>query len=135
MYSTILIPVDFEHNEQSLQSLKKAEKLLGDNEIILLHVIEEVPEYILAQIPDDIRLPKISKVTEELKELVKESGVKARVEVRKGGSYNSILESAHDNNADLIIINSHKPGFQDYLLGSTAAKVVRHAKCAVLVER
>ena len=37
--------------------------------------------------------------------------------------------------ADLIIIASHKPGFQDYFLGSTAAKVVRHAPCSVLVVR
>ena len=58
-----------------------------------------------------------------------------RIEVRKGASYHGILEYADDNEIDLIIINSHRPGLQDYLLGSTAAKVVRHAKCAVLVER
>jgi len=135
MYNTILIPVDFAHNEQSIESLKKAGKLIGDNEIILLHVIEEVPEYILAQIPEDIRADKSFDITQELEELVKKSKIKARIEVRKGSSYHSILESANENKVDLIIINSHKPGFQDYLLGSTAAKVVRHAKCAVLVER
>jgi len=36
---------------------------------------------------------------------------------------------------DLIIVGSHKPGLQDYLLGSTAARVVRHAMCSVLVGR
>ena len=36
---------------------------------------------------------------------------------------------------DLIIVASHRPGLQDYFLGSTAAKVVRHAKCSVLVIR
>jgi len=34
-----------------------------------------------------------------------------------------------------IVIGSHKPGLRDYLLGSTAAKVVRHAACAVHVKR
>ena len=135
MYNTILIPVDFAHDEQSIQSLQKAEKLLGDNEIIALHVVEEVPEYIMAQLPDDFRFDKVEQATKDLKELVEKSGINARVEVRKGGSYSCILDSAKENKVNLIIINSHRPEFQDYLLGSTAAKVVRHATCAVLVER
>ena len=46
-----------------------------------------------------------------------------------------ILETAEDEGADLIIIASHQPGIQDYFLGSTAARVVRHAQCSVLVTR
>jgi nucleotide-binding universal stress UspA family protein len=42
---------------------------------------------------------------------------------------------AEEKGADLIIIASHRPGLKDYFLGSTAAKVVRHAKCSVLVIR
>jgi len=135
MYNTILIPVDFAHEEQSLQSLEKAQELVGDGGIILLHVIEEIPSFILTQLPDNIDLEKSSDAQKGLEELSQKAGVKARVEVRKGGSYNAILESANENNVDLIIINSHRPGVQDYLLGSTAAKVVRHATCPVLVER
>jgi len=135
MYNTILIPVDFAHDEQSIQSLQKAARLLGENEIIALHVVEEIPDYIMTQLPADFRFDKIVQATEDLKKLVKKSGVDARVEVRKGSSYRCILDSAQENEVNLIIINSHKPEFQDYLLGSTAAKVVRHATCAVLVER
>jgi len=58
-----------------------------------------------------------------------------QVIVRTGHSYNTILEVAKEKNADLIIIASHRPGLQDYFLGSTAAKVVRHANCSVLVVR
>ena len=36
---------------------------------------------------------------------------------------------------ECIVMGSHKPGFSDYLLGSTAARVVRHAPCAVHVYR
>jgi len=42
---------------------------------------------------------------------------------------------AKEKDVDLIIIASHRPGLQDYFLGSTAAKVVRHATCSVLVVR
>lgn len=135
MYNTILIPVDFSHDEQSVESLKKAKKLVGDGGIILLHVMEKVSAYILNQLPQDIDLMKTNHAQSSLEELAKQAGVNTRIEVRKGASYHGILEYADDNEIDLIIINSHRPGLQDYLLGSTAAKVVRHAKCAVLVER
>ncbi len=34
-----------------------------------------------------------------------------------------------------IIVASHKPNVGDYLLGTTAARVVRHATCSVFVVR
>ena len=49
--------------------------------------------------------------------------------------YKTILEVADETHADLIIVASHQPDVQDYFLGSTAAKVVRHARCSVLVLR
>jgi len=135
MYNTILVPVDFSHEDQSVESLKKAKKLVGDGGIILLHVMDVIPAYMINQLPDDIETMKINHARSSLEELVKKAGVEARIEIRKGSSYHGILEYANDNDVNLIIINSHRPGIQDYLLGSTAAKVVRHAKCAVLVER
>ncbi len=57
------------------------------------------------------------------------------VEVRVGHPYKTILEVAEEKEADLIIVASHQPDLQNYLIGSTAAKVVRHATCSVLVVR
>jgi len=45
------------------------------------------------------------------------------------------LQAAEDCDANLIMIASHKPGLRDYFIGSTAARVIRHAQCSVLVER
>jgi len=91
-------------------------------------------------LPDEFRVDKVESAKKDLKALLDKSEVDSNtkninIEVRKGRSYSSILDSADDNAVDLIIINSHKPGLEDYLLGSTAAKVARHAKCAVLIER
>jgi nucleotide-binding universal stress UspA family protein len=55
--------------------------------------------------------------------------------VIKGHSGRSIIDVAVQKNADCIVIGSHKPGLIDYLLGSTAARVVRHAPCNVHVLR
>ena len=136
MYNRILIPIDFSHEDHALDSINKAKKLCSGGEIILLHVVEEVPDYIQSYLPDEFKIDKVNSAENELNELLEKSELdNAQIEVRKGRSYNSILESADENQVNLIIINSHKPGFEDYLLGSTAAKVVRHANCAVLVER
>ena len=52
-----------------------------------------------------------------------------------GPIYSEILEAAESIGADLIVLASHRPGLQDYLIGPNASKVVRHAKCSVLVIR
>ena len=55
--------------------------------------------------------------------------------VRYGAIYPEVLAEAEDWGADLIIVGSHRPGMATYLLGSSAAAIVRHAKCSVLVVR
>jgi nucleotide-binding universal stress UspA family protein len=52
-----------------------------------------------------------------------------------GHSARSILDYAEAHDVDCIVIASHRPGLQDFFLGSTAARVVRHATCAVHVVR
>jgi len=135
MYNTILVTTDFSHEELTIQSLKKAEKLSDQGRIVMLHVLDSIPEYILAEIPEDLVQNQLPLTRQSLTELIKKSGVNAEVEVRKGGSYINIMQSAKDIGADFIMINSHRPELKDYLLGSTAAKVVRHAQCSVLVDR
>ena len=49
--------------------------------------------------------------------------------------YAEILGVAEEAGADLVIVGSHRPAMKDYLLGTNAARVVRHARCSVLVAR
>ncbi len=58
-----------------------------------------------------------------------------KVAVADGTIYVGILDLAANIEADLIIMASHRPEMRDYLLGANAAKVVRHAKCSVMVVR
>jgi nucleotide-binding universal stress UspA family protein len=55
--------------------------------------------------------------------------------VRFGEMDQEILGFADRIAADLILLESHKPGVADYLLGSNAARVVRHAACSVFLLR
>ena len=49
--------------------------------------------------------------------------------------YAEILEAAEEAEADLIVVGSHRPAMKDYLLGTNASRVMRHARCSVLVAR
>lgn len=49
--------------------------------------------------------------------------------------WQAICETARSLRTDLVIIGSHGYSGIDHLLGTTAAKVVNHAPCSVLVVR
>ena len=136
MYKTILVPVDMSHIEAGKSMIDVARKQ-GDKDtrIILLHVIEDIPNWVAAEIPAGILEHSQQSTHKELQAIANAASVKAEVEIRPGHPYKTILDKATEVEADLIIIASHKPGLQDYFLGSTAAKVVRHARCSVLVVR
>ena len=52
-----------------------------------------------------------------------------------GVPWQAICDSAKTQKADLVVIGSHGYSGFDRLLGTTAAKVVNHAPCSVLVVR
>lgn len=53
--------------------------------------------------------------------------------VEAGVPYNKIVEKAHNEQADLIVMSTHgRTGFEQILLGSVTAKVVARASCPVL---
>jgi nucleotide-binding universal stress UspA family protein len=57
------------------------------------------------------------------------------VEVIVGVAWQAICDRAKSLDADLIVIGSHGYSGVDHLVGTTAAKVVNHAACSVLVVR
>jgi nucleotide-binding universal stress UspA family protein len=101
--------------------------------IVLLNVLESIPAYVASQLPAGLLAEQHENARAELEALARDTG--AEVEIHSGHASTAILEHAEKIGADLIVIASHRPGLQDYFLGSTAARVVRHAPCAVLVHR
>lgn len=134
MYKTILVPVDLAHPEHCKEMIALAQAVATDNaRIVLLNVMEAVPGYVAAQLPAGLQAEHKKKAQAALADLARDSG--AEVDVQSGHAPSAILDEALRIGADLIVIASHRPGLQDYFLGSTAARVVRHAPCAVLVHR
>ncbi|MFZ1725882.1 MAG: universal stress protein [Albidovulum sp.] len=136
MYKSILIPVAFDHVGFGESAIAVARKLLTDDgQLTLLHVMDDVPGYVANYLPEGIQEANRKDALAKLEELAKKAGPSCSVAVIKGHANRSIIAHAAEKAMDCIVIASHKPGLEDYFLGSTAAHVVRHAKCSVHVIR
>ncbi|RMD88474.1 MAG: universal stress protein [Alphaproteobacteria bacterium] len=135
MYRNILIPVALDHEHDIAQPLGVADRLLAEGgKITALHVVESVPAYAAQYLPEG----HMERRLEEAKAaLAEQLGARKDVaaEVTMGHAGRTIVDWADEHDVDLIVIASHRPGLQDYFLGSTAARVVRHTKSAVHVLR
>ena len=134
MYKKILVPMALDH-DISGTTLAVAKTLTGgDGDITALHVHEAAPATARATLDDDLLNTAFQRATEEMRRKTEHlEGVTAKLVT--GHTYRTIIDYAVENGVDCIVMGSHKPGLSDYLLGSTAARVVRHAPCAVHVVR
>ncbi|WP_416795342.1 universal stress protein [Ciceribacter azotifigens] len=136
MYQKIVVPVDCAALDKGEKILRKAASLLDTGgEIVLMTVVEDMPGYLAIDLPVDIIENAIKDGKAKLVGLKEKTGIAARVEIRSGAAAREILAAASEHKADLIMIASHVPDFSNYLIGATADRVVRHAKCSVLVDR
>jgi nucleotide-binding universal stress UspA family protein len=139
----VLVPVDF--SDYSKSSLRYAVNFAKhfNADIYLVYVVEPMvypPDFSMGQIaiPSvDIEMDK--RAAEELSNLAKKEippEIKSKTIVKTGKPFVEIIETAVEENVDLIIIATHgHTGIEHVLFGSTAEKVVRKAPCPVLTLR
>ena len=134
MYETILVPVDLSYPQQATRVLGIARKIgTGESRIVALYVSPDLPGFVGGELPEELLQRNLANARKELALHTHLAG--AESEVLWGHPSMVILEYAKEISADLIIVSSHRPGLRDYFLGATAARVVRHAQCPVLVDR
>lgn len=134
MYKKIIVALGLSHGH-GVTALEMARCLKAeDGEILAVHVIEPVPGFASYYLPQD---HEESVRDEALNGIAERIGDKkdAKPVVLSGHPGSTLIEYAETIGADCIIVGSHKPDMQDYLLGSTAARVARHAPCAVHILR
>ncbi len=134
MYHKVLVPMALDH-DVSPRTLEVAKALCDPGgEIIALHVYEAPQGSVRAYLDDDAIKDGFERARNLLHE--KTTGIDDVTPVLvMGHTYRTIIDYAATQGIECIVMGSHKPGFSDYLLGSTAARVVRHAPCAVHVYR
>jgi nucleotide-binding universal stress UspA family protein len=97
----------------------------------------ELPHEALAMSPSDLPLVLQAAAEKELERVAATlpADLVAAKCVRIGTAWSRVCEEAELRGADLIVVGSHGYDGIDRLLGTTAAKVVNHAHCSVLVIR
>lgn len=134
MYSKILVPVSLAEGADTEHALALANTLSRANaEICAGHVIETVPTFSEAYVSSEVSTKIEDSAKERFNDLVPDVVMDRAVLHGTAGA--TILDYAKKIGADCIIVASHRPGLADYFLGSTAARVVRHAQCSVHVLR
>ncbi|HNZ64319.1 MAG TPA: universal stress protein [Smithella sp.] len=143
----ILVPTDF--SVYADNALKQAIDIAKQNKakIYLLHVIDDsfqqcAVDYCLNEgtvqsiLKDSIKNAK-DKLQQEVKKVTdSNSSVEIIYDARRGIPYEEILKDQEEKGIDLIVIASHgKTGILKNLLGGVVDKVVKRAKCQVLLVR
>jgi nucleotide-binding universal stress UspA family protein len=142
----ILVPTDF--SEDSDRALQTALEIAAKyhSRVFLLHVAGGTFQQTLADYRIDQRaverilnesiLFADEKLRETIDKFPKTSEVKVIPDVRNGVPHEEILIGAAERGIDLIVIASHgKTGLKKYFIGSVAEKVMKEAKCPVLLIR
>lgn len=138
----VLVPVDFsDYSKNSFHYAVNFAKFF-DAEIILVYVIETIlypPDFTMGQMPVpsiDVEIDK--RAYDELEKLAAGENMrkKIKVVVKSGKPFIEIINTALEEDVDLIIIATHgHSGVEHILFGSTADKVIKKAPCPVLTLR
>ncbi len=138
----ILLPTDF--SELSLTAANYAVDLAIQYgaKVHILHVLEKTPP-ILAIRSLDLSEDKIKRsILNDAKKSMEEAVTKIKKRkdvliepiIKKGVDYQEIVKYSKDAKMDVIVIATHgRTGILYTLIGSVAEKVIRFAKCPVLV--
>ncbi len=131
----IVVPIDF--STSSEKAIRKAMEIAQDcSAISLIHVLYPLeamsPGVIWGDFDDKKREQAVKK---SFKKFLKDYECQeVQTAVRFGHPGEEVVDYAEEIGADLIIVPSHgHHGMKRFVLGSIAEKIIRHAKCPVLV--
>lgn len=137
----ILVPIDFSsYSKNALEyAVPLSQMFLA--ELVLVYVVEPTvypADFSFGQVgfpsvEEELR----NRGSEELTKLIENRiprSVKSRKVIRTGKPYLEILEAIKAERADIVVIATHgHSGVEHLLFGSTAEKVIKKARCPVVV--
>ncbi len=141
--TSILVPIDFSiHSKNALKyAIPLARQFKASLHLVFVVEPTVYPadlgfgQVVLPGVEDELR----QKGAEELESLITKEiagRVEATCSVRTGSPHHEILREAEERKVDLIVVASHgHSGVEHILFGSTADRIVHHARCPVLTIR
>ena len=141
MFKSILVPVDVDDPasyEKTLTVAAEFATTYGSQ----LHAITVIPTFGMAVVgsffPPDYEKKATARAHEAITNVLSAADLKGHTvtpHIAHGTIYVEVLKAAKQIDADLIIMASHRPKLEDYMLGPNAAKIARHAKQSVFIIR
>ena len=138
MYKKILVPTDGSEFAKKAQQHAMFLAKVSGAELVAVSVTEN--DFVNG-LPLDDEVYQLNQILKErseenLKEFdeLNKDDLKITHVIREGSPAKVILDVVNDEDIDLIVMGSSgKSGFDRFIMGSVADKVVNSAKCAVLV--
>jgi universal stress protein F len=140
MLTRLLVPIDLAEPQMTTLGVGYAEALAKafDADLRLLNVQSLTPIKFLDYLPRDFDETIRRGLESELASVAAEierPAARVSTALLFGPIYQTILEEAERWKSDLIVLCSHRPGRDRFLIGSNASAVTKHATCPVLVVR
>lgn len=140
MFENVLLALDLNH-EQSWRKALPAALATCRASAARLHAVTGIPDLRMPLIANHFPENFMGDLTAATKLALEQfcaEHIPADVEcvqavVTGGAVYEMLMRYADENAVDLIVMEAFHPDLKDYLLGSNAEKVVRHARQSVLV--
>ncbi|MCF3972949.1 universal stress protein [Paracoccus salsus] len=141
MHENVLLPIDLEHEASWSKALGEAQGLVAEGGTLhLLGIVPDIGSSMVATfLPRGFEIKALDNMKVALDSFAAaQVGEKIRVVTHVGHGHISetILKSAAEVGADLIVMASHKPDeLRSFLISSQANSVVRHSPVSVLIVR
>ena len=139
LFKKILIPTDgSEYTKAAVMKGLEMAKVMGA-EVTALYVVDQTS---FINFPMDSTIVSVytlleregAEAMEYIKKEAEKMGVKVTTRIEEGSPSRKIIELSGEN--DLVVMGTlGRTGFSKLLLGSVAERVVRYAKCPVMVVR
>ena len=135
--SKILVPVAFSARCQGAAQYAEALACHFRAELVLLHVVAPIPTYWCPDavvVSPEATAEAVDQSKAELEKFLGDGlkGISVRRMVQEGDPAQEIVDLAHEENFDLIVMPTHGYGpFRKFLLGSVTAKVLHDTSCPV----
>nr|WP_298412664.1 universal stress protein [uncultured Halomonas sp.] len=150
MAGNILVPIDLNH-KRTWQPVLPVAVELARSRATTLHLITVVPKLSSgsglpsgADYGEDVpALDDYSHKMQKMMEREMEAFIKAylpedvpvKSQVAMGSVYRRVLEAASRNKVQLIIMSGYSPTLRSFMLGTSAERIARHAKCSIYIVR
>lgn len=140
MFSKILLPIDLAEPAMSAHAVDVAQHMAQafDSKLRLINVQSLVPltyiDYLREDFDAEIRRG-LEKELDQYAATIRLPAARVSTKLLFGPVHQQTLAEADEWKADVIVVGSHNPGLERFLIGSQASAIVARSRCSVFVLR